>query len=252
MIELSVPLPLERQIGYATEFFTKLVSSYGRRRYPTSVLHEPGRWKVWRTDFGPVTIKDCTDGIYHLVKTGKIRIIKETAEIEVTDKFGIVPKVKLEIEFDRELSIQYQAELKGVEEAHGLLYQFENALRSFVVETLSSSDPEWMSHLVEEATRKKWESIKEQEKQYPWLGPVEHELIYYSDLRDLVQMMNRNWERIFSKKLGSKAREAIVPRIVELEAIRNIVAHNRLVSDEALSHLKRLWDDFSLMIKKGT
>lgn len=46
MIELSVPLPLERQIGYATEFFMNLVSSYGRRRYPMSVLHEPGRWKV--------------------------------------------------------------------------------------------------------------------------------------------------------------------------------------------------------------
>jgi len=192
------------------------------------------------------------DGICHLVKTGKIRIIEETAEIEATDKFGIVPKVRLEIEFDRELSIQYQAELKRVEEAHGLLYQFENALRRFVVETLSSSDAEWMSHLVEEATRKRWESIKEQEKQYLWLRPVEHELIYYSDLRDLVQMINKNWEQIFSKKLGSKAREAIVPRIVELEAIRNIVAHNRLVSDEALSHLKRLWDDFSLMIKKET
>jgi len=247
---LSISLPLETQIRYATEFFSDLMSTYARKRFPRSALRQT--LKVWRTAVGPVSMNDCADGVDYLVRVGKIRIIEETSEFEITDKFGILPKVKVEIEFDRELRNQYQAELKKLEEAHGLLYQLENELRRFIARTLSSIDVNWMNNLVEENVAKKWESRKEQEKDYPWLRPLDHDLIYYSDFKDLEQIVSRNWQSVFSKKISPKVREILVSRIIELEPIRNIIAHNRKISDEALNRLKDLSDDFSAILDVET
>jgi len=241
--QLPVPLPLETQIHYASEFFQDLVSVYQRRRFPKAIFEEAKRF--WRTSAGPVSIDNCWDGINFLAKVGKIRMIEETSEIEITEKFEVSPKVRMEIDFDREISNQFQAELKKLEEAHGLLYQLENNLRKFIVVTLSSVESNWMDTLIDESVRKKWESRKKEEESCDWLRPVGHELIYYSDLIDLRQIINRNWEPIFSKKLDWKHREVLVSRMVELELIRHIIAHNRQISDEALKHLKILCDDFS-------
>ena len=242
----GIPLPLEKQIHYATDFFQGLVLTYQCRRFPKTIFKTA--MKGWRTDVGIFTITDCLDGVDYLITTGKIRAIEETSEIEITDKFDVQPKGRLEIDFDRELSNRYQAELKKLEVAHGLLYQFENALRQFVADTLSSVDKDWVDSLVEKNTAEKWKSVRQAEKEYAWLRPVEQDLIYYSDLRDLVQTINKNWDQIFSKKLGRRFREALVSRIAELEPIRNIVAHNRQVSDEALKRLEMLWDDFSSVL----
>lgn len=241
-LQLTVPLPLETQIHYASEFFGELLSVYQRRRFPKAVLKAV---RYWRTPLGAVSISECKDGVDFLVRVGKLRIVEETSEIEVTEKFGVSPKIKMEIDFDREISNQFQAELKKLEEAHGLLYQLENNLRKFTVVTLSSVESNWMDTLIDESVRKKWESRKMEEESCDWLRPVGHDLIYYSDLIDLRQIINKNWERIFSKKLDWKHREVLVSRMVELESIRHVIAHNRQISDEALRHLKILYDDFS-------
>jgi len=219
------------------------MSFYERRRFPQAVLDTHERF--WRTPAGLVSIIGCWDGIRHLEKVGKIRIIKETSEFEITEKFGVSPRVRMEIDFDREISNQFQAELKKLEEAYGLLYQLENNLRKFVADTLSSVESNWIDNLVEESVRKKWESIKTEEESCNWLRPISHESIYYSDFVDLKRIIDKNWETVFSKKLHRKHREVLVSRIVELEPIRNMIAHNRKISDEAVKHLKILYDDFS-------
>jgi hypothetical protein len=100
---------------------------------------------------------------------------------------------------------------------------FENSVRELITKVLSDEKGEsWWDSSVSEKIRKKAESRKDQEDKIRWHTPRGQSLIYYTELGDLVSILQNNWE-FFEDYLHSF--EWAKNIIITLEKSRNVIMH---------------------------
>ena len=94
---------------------------------------------------------------------------------------------------------------------------------------------------------KKWESIKSNEETSKWIE-TSPSLIEYSDFIDMKIVIEHHWDSF--KQIFGKRKEIIVGKIVELEQIRNKIAHNRKLTDSEFIKFKSYCDEILKCIEK--
>ena len=134
-----------------------------------------------------------------------------------------------------------EQETKFMSNAYSILYKLENELRTFIEKKLRKKyNKEWWQKGVPLRVRKSAEQnrAKEPDSSLGLLNYTE-----FSDLRKIIQK-EENWHNIFKKYFTTL--EQIISRLDELEQIRHIIAHTRLLSNEDFEKL----DLFHREIKK--
>lgn len=117
-------------------------------------------------------------------------------------------------------------------EVFSLIYQIENSLRELIIETLAAADgPKWYKTRLPGEVLAKYREGVSFERSIKWSRLIPHHPIYYVDFPHLRQIIinAKNWNSIFSPIFGR--REIFEGNFVELESIRNRVAHNRKLSE---------------------
>jgi hypothetical protein len=92
-------------------------------------------------------------------------------------------------------------------EAFTLLYCIENALREFIIDSLSNfSGPKWYKTRLPGDVLKKFKEAKIYERSIAWLELVPHHPLYYIDFADLRKIIeqNNNWTEIFKELFLNK------------------------------------------------
>ena len=85
-------------------------------------------------------------------------------------------------------------------QAFNLLFAIENALREFIIESLSRfAGPKWYKTRLPGDVLKKYREGQQYERATPWIELVPHHPIYYVDFSDLRKIIeqNNNWADVF-------------------------------------------------------
>lgn len=132
------------------------------------------------------------------------RQIEERLSLELLDDDYILPARKMAVVFT-------------------VVTAFENSVRELITKVLIEEVGEdWWETSVSENTRKRAESRKAQEDKIRWHTPRGQSLIYYTELGDLVSIIQHKWE-YFEDYLHSF--EWAKNIIVTLEKSRNVIMH---------------------------
>lgn len=139
---------------------------------------------------------------------------------------SLVSRIELELDFDLP---EYHEES---ERARLMVTKIETLLRRFVL----SKSPFLPDDMIQD-----WEAARKREAE-PWRKPEKSELIEYSTFDQLRRIIirNENWEKLFRIYFGRP--EGIVARLVELDSIRNTIAHSRRISAFDYATLRNLHD----------
>lgn len=136
--------------------------------------------------------------------------------------------------------------------AYGTIRDVELALRGFIAQHLAVASEKWESQRVSETVRKRWEDrLRDRSgKSYPWLD-ADAALLDMADFTDYSAIIeqNNNWREVFQPLLGKK--EELVPKLYELQALRNEIAHMRGLSGDASRSLEHLAADVLARLNRG-
>jgi len=120
-------------------------------------------------------------------------------------------------------------------EAYRLIFVIEVVLREFLIDRFATLGSQaWKHRLPSDVLTAFRESVR-YERQIRWMSLRPHHPIYYihfSHIRQIIQRAD-NWRELFQPVFGRK--DIVVATLSEVEAIRNRVAHNRLVADADLA-----------------
>jgi hypothetical protein len=109
-------------------------------------------------------------------------------------------------------------------EAHLAFFCFENSARELIAQRLSENHgPKWWDSLANSILKSKVNDRQVKEGKNRWHMQRGAGEIYYTDFGDLASLIRNNWDDF--EDLFPNA-EWVVSRFTELEASRNIVAHN--------------------------
>jgi len=134
-------------------------------------------------------------------------------------------------------------------EAYRHLNTLENTLRCCIESKMKNAyGDKWLEQVPKDIVTK-WKNRMEEEKKIRWIE-VSPSLIAYSDFVDVKLIIEQpeNWENYFKDIFGRK-KEIIVGRLVELEQIRNKIAHSRSLSINEFSKFKSYCDEIIKCIK---
>lgn len=123
-------------------------------------------------------------------------------------------------------------------ESYRYLNKLENILRKTIENKLKNIyGDKWIEYIPEEIF-KKWESKMKSEKGSKWIE-TNSSLIEYSDFVDTKMIIEnpKNWKNCF-KEIFGRRKEIIIGKIVELEQLRNKIAHNRNLSLQEFNKFK--------------
>jgi hypothetical protein len=121
-------------------------------------------------------------------------------------------------------------------EIHGRLFAIETVLRELIIETLSGLDgPKWYQHRLPSECREQFKMGVERDRTTKWTRNIPHHPVYYIDFPDLRLTIEQkeNWTAGF-REIFPKAKDLVTTDLVELEFIRNKVAHNRRATESDL------------------
>lgn len=107
------------------------------------------------------------------------------------------------------------------------LNTLENALRDLVYRTANSADEDALLVAAEVPDERiqEFRARREREPRHRPGGEVEQRLLYYSDFKDLIELIQRNWKSIFVKVFTDKSTfDVFAGRLLSL---RNPDAHSR-------------------------
>src|SRR6478735_2390400 len=127
-----------------------------------------------------------------------------------------------------------------------LMYEIENGLRELIVEVLSGVDgPFWYKSRLPGDILKKYREGIAIERTVSWSRLVPHHPIYYIDFPHLREIITngKNWDPVF--RYIFIRREVFEGNFVELEAIRNRLAHNRQLSPADLTISRAAYSVFA-------
>jgi DGQHR domain-containing protein len=119
------------------------------------------------------------------------------------------------------------------------LKELEEKLRNFIVDKLSAITPQWWTQLIPQDVRNSAiERMKRDEGPWPWferkLSPPECYL-NFSDYRKIIIKRN-NWIKVFQPIF--KDQTITQAKLIELEHIRDNIAHHRKLTSSEFDHLK--------------
>jgi hypothetical protein len=127
--------------------------------------------------------------------------------------------------------------------AYRLLYIIEVGLREFISAALEAQyGVRWWEKNSPVDLRDAMRTGKSYERSVPWIQVAPQHPIYYldfPDLRKLIELTN-NWKGSFAPFFGRK--EVATSTLIELEPIRNKVAHNRRITPADLYILQSAYE----------
>ncbi len=123
-------------------------------------------------------------------------------------------------------------------EAYCGLFRIEVFLRELVIDELSRLGPQWRRQCIPPDVRESMRNGIASEKSAPMQRVRLLDPIYYTDFPDLKKIIVKgdNWETIFRHVFPNK--DIIAAKLLELEPIRNAVAHSRSISQDELELVK--------------
>ena len=126
--------------------------------------------------------------------------------------------------------------------AYLAFFMLENSARELIGERLSEAHgPGWWDKAATAPIKRNVDSRREKEGKNRWHMQRGASEIYYTDFGDLSSLIENNWDD-FSDLFPN--REWIKSRFTELEASRNIVAHNNLLEAREIERLKMYLSDW--------
>lgn len=136
--------------------------------------------------------------------------------------------------------------------AYDILFKLETMLRGFIRDILEDhfkDEGGWLKRIPRKIIDKCEKRARKEKESYQDLGS--DFLMDYADFRDLKEIIleKENWERGFMTFFRNK--QIIAIKLVELEPIRNTIAHNRKISDRELSRLRLFSDDIERCISRA-
>lgn len=145
---------------------------------------------------------------------------------------------------------EFSPELRGsaMEALPGYLAFFclENSVRELIVERLSERHGGmWWGDRATKALRDRVATRQEKEGKNRWHTRRGASEIYYTDFSDLSSLIQNNWsdfEDLFPDI------NWVVTRFTEMEASRNIVAHNNLLDQRELERIKIYLADWIMQV----
>lgn len=110
-----------------------------------------------------------------------------------------------------------------------MLFQLETALRELIIEALQAiAGPRWYRERLPGSSLEQFKAALELDRLTRWTKNVPHHPIYYvgfPDLRSTIEL-RENWAAAFGK-IFPRNKDLVTTDLLELEFIRNKVAHNR-------------------------
>lgn len=130
--------------------------------------------------------------------------------------------------------------------AYLAFFCLESSARELIVERLSERHgPDWWEDKTSRSVRDKVSKRQESEGRNRWHTRRGASPIYYTDFGDLLSLMQNNWpdfEDLFPDI------NWVASRFTELEASRNIVAHNNLLEDREVDRIKMYLADWTRQV----
>lgn len=115
---------------------------------------------------------------------------------------------------------------------------FENMLRGIITEKLISEKGEgwWQSNSISQSIRSKAERKLEDEKKHRWHTPRGSNLIYFTELKDLVSIItnDKNWT-FFEDLFGNM--DWVKHSVKSIERSRNVIMHSGYLSIEDIERI---------------
>lgn len=130
--------------------------------------------------------------------------------------------------------------------AYLALFCLENSIRELVAERLQDAlGTDWWARGTSTELRKKVDQRQEKEGANRWHIRRGAQEIYYTDFGDLIAIIRRNWEA-FEDLFPDQ--NWVINRLAELEASRNIVAHNNNLDDRELQRIRMYLQDWTRQV----
>ena len=128
------------------------------------------------------------------------------------------------------------------------LYLFENSLRKFIEKKLTETYSEdwWTKINLKLELIKKVKDRKDKEGINRWHVARGSSEIYYTDLSDLIYLLNKE-EKIFGKNMNLKHWVLTIENAISLS--RNIIDHHNPLPDKELKRLRMILDDWKKEFK---
>ena len=131
--------------------------------------------------------------------------------------------------------------------AYRNLFIVENRLRKFIeVELTKHYGADWWNKGISHVLRSKADKRKFDEQEYGWQVSNAESNLEYLSFPDLNKIIINQWS-VF--KPVFKEQSKIELRLKELEIIRNLIAHTRTLTEDAMNRLEQYCDDISNLIK---
>lgn len=130
--------------------------------------------------------------------------------------------------------------------AYLALFCLENSIRELVVERMQDAlGADWWESGTSSELRRKVEQRQDKEGANRWHIRRGAQEIYYTDFGDLIGIIRRNWEA-FEDLFPDQ--NWVINRLTELEASRNIVAHNNNLDDRELLRIRMYLQDWTRQV----
>lgn len=145
---------------------------------------------------------------------------------------------------------QLDSSVQRMTEAYATLYILENTLREFIQSTLEKRfGKDWFEKAIPKDIQKDCKKRYDKERKSPWVTTVENKLLWYSDFNDLRKIIikEENWP-LFQPYFQDQ--NIVVGKLKDLEFIRNIIAHNRLLCLDDFNKLNLLAKEILMCISK--
>ena len=128
------------------------------------------------------------------------------------------------------------------------LHCLENSVRNVIRKVLKDLFGEqWWDKVASNPMKRKVEERIQRETKNRWLSPRGADELHYLDWGDLITLI-RKFQDKFSNLLGDI--DFIILRLVELENLRNVIAHNGVLPDEEITRVELYFKDWCKQVSK--
>lgn len=149
------------------------------------------------------------------------------------------------------VSIQLAKEAKKMAEVYPVIYVFENSIRIIVQRIMESKYGKewWKKAKIQTTITQKVEGRKKKEDSNKWHGKRGSHEIYYTNIEELMSIIENNWE-VFELHLP---KQHIVKAIIEIIGTsRNVIAHNNPLSNDDILSIKLNYRRWTNQVKDIT
>jgi hypothetical protein len=134
--------------------------------------------------------------------------------------------------------------------AYKILFTLENRIREFISELSSKYGPGWWNNCISDGIKKKVNQMRSDEQSLGWQVTSINDITEYLLFDHLGKIISMNWKDVFEPFF--KDQQKITHRLVELEAIRNSIAHTRTLSIDGMTRLELYSQDLFNMINTSS